>query len=94
MNPLMVAMFLSVVNERLVEALISPIFEKFKLDTFYLLYIAWVTGAGIVFLSGVNLFIDFIPNQVAGQVLTAIVAGGGSNLLHILFSAVDRTTRK
>lgn len=93
MNPLAVATFLALVNERLIEALVSPIFEKFHWDTFWLLYIAWVSGAAIVFLSGVNLFAGYIPNVLAGQVLTAIVAGGGSNLLHILFSAVNRTTR-
>jgi len=37
----------------------------------------------------VNLFATFIPNQLIGQILTAIVAGGGSNLLHDLTDKPD-----
>jgi hypothetical protein len=38
----------------------------------------------LVWLSGVNLFVEYIPNVLIGQALTAIVAGGGANLLHDL----------
>jgi hypothetical protein len=38
----------------------------------------------LVFLANVNLFAAFIPNELIGKILTAIVAGGGSNLLHDL----------
>ncbi len=42
-----------------------------------------------VWFTGVNLFASFIPNALIGQILTAIVAGGGSNLLHDLTDAPD-----
>ena len=73
-----------VLANRLVEALITPIFDKYEIDKFWLLYVAWVLSGVLVFLANVNLFAGIIPNELIGKVLTAIVAGGGSNLLHDL----------
>ena len=50
---LMFAVFLAVVNERLVELFINPVFEKVKLDTTWLRYVALVTGLGITALAQV-----------------------------------------
>ncbi len=82
---LAVAAFLVVVVNRLVAGLVTPIFEKFSLDKFWLMYIAWVFGGALVFLSGVNLFDAYLPDPLAGQLLTALVAGGGANLLYDVF---------
>jgi hypothetical protein len=71
-----------VLSNRLVEALITPIFEKYELDRFWLMYIAWAVSGVLVALSGVNLFAEIMPSAIVGQVLTAVVAGGGANLLH------------
>lgn len=84
--------FLATVAEGIVEGLISPIWERYKLDDFWLFYVAWVVAFPLVLLSGVNLFADFIPPTSpalvwVGRVLTAIIAGRGSNFLHDLFSA-------
>ena len=73
-----------VLSNRLVEALIHPLFEKYELDKFWLMYIAWVVSGVLVFLADANLFADIIINPMIGKVLTAIVAGGGANLLHDL----------
>ena len=35
-------------------------------------------------LAGVNLFADYMPDEIVGKVLTAIVAGGGANIIHDL----------
>ena len=75
---------LTVLVNRLVEALVTPIFEKMGWDKFWILYIAWVVSGAFVFPTGLNLFSEFIPNMLVGQLLTAIVAGGGANLLHNL----------
>jgi len=75
---------LMVLSNRLVEAFVTPIFERFGLDKFWLMYIAWLIAGVLVWLSGVNLFGEILPSEIAGQVLTAIVAGGGANLLHDL----------
>lgn len=71
-----------VLANRIVEAMISPIFDRFELDRFWLMYIAWLVSGIFVWLAKVNLFAEFIPNPLIGQILTAITAGGGANLLH------------
>jgi hypothetical protein len=83
------AAFLALVNERLVGALLTPLFDKFGLDKFYLMYVAWVTGGVLCYFSGLDLFADAVPNlaPIARLVLTAVAVGGGSNLLHDIFDA-------
>ncbi len=73
-----------VLANRLVAMLVTPIFEKYGWDKFWLAYPAWILAGVFVWFTGVNLFASFIPNALIGQILTAIVAGGGSNLLHDL----------
>jgi len=73
---------IAVLTNRLVEALATPLFDKFEWDKFPLMYVAWVFSGVIVWLTGVNLFEVLIPNSLAGQIITAIIAGGGANLLH------------
>lgn len=75
---------LMVLANRLVEALITPIFDKYELDKFWLLYVAWIVSGLFVWLTGVNLFESYMPVPIIGQILTAVVAGGGANLLHNL----------
>lgn len=84
-DTLVVALFLVVVANRLVEALVVPVFDKFKLDKFVIQYIAWVVGGLLVWLSGVNLFTAYLPGPSAGQILTAVLSGGGATLLHDIF---------
>ena len=73
-----------VLANRLVEALVTPVFDKYELDKFWLMYVAWIAAGILVFLSGVNLFELVIPSMIIGQILTSIVAGGGANLLYDL----------
>lgn len=73
-----------VLSNRLVEMLAKPIFEKYSLDTFWLMYVSWGVAGVIVALAQFNLFVGVFPNEIVGLVLTAIVAGGGANLLHDL----------
>jgi hypothetical protein len=86
LSALAVALFLATVANRLTEALIVPIFDKMKWDKFWLLYIAWIVAGVVVELSGVNLFAGYLANPLAGQILTAIVAGGGANFIADLFN--------
>lgn len=71
-----------ILANRLVAALVTPLFEKLDLDKFYIMYISWLIAGVFVWLSGANLFAALIPSPIIGQILTAIVAGGGGNLLH------------
>lgn len=82
------ALFLSVASNRLVEAFVAPIKQKWPaLDLWWLVYVTWLVGGGLSYLAGINLFAEVVPALplLAGQVLTALVVGGGSNLLHDLF---------
>jgi hypothetical protein len=78
-----------VLANRLVAMLVTPIFEKYGWDKFWLMYPSWILSGVFVWFTEVNLFASFIPNQLIGQILTAIVAGGGSNLLHDLTDKPD-----
>ena len=78
-----------VLANRLVAALVTPLFDKYGWDKFWLMYPAWVLAGVFVWFTGLNLFATFIPNELIGKVLTAIVAGGGSNLLHDLTDKTD-----
>lgn len=92
LEALTVALFLAMVANRLTEALIVPIVEKLKIDRFWLLYVSWVVAGVMVAFSGVNLFIDYIPDPAMGKILTAIVAGGGANFIADLFNRSKNTT--
>lgn len=86
LSTLAIALALATANERLIEWFVAPLFEKFKWDTLFLRYIAGVTGFLICFFGKVNLFTDFVPNVLLGLILTALFVGGGSNLVHEVFS--------
>lgn len=78
-----------VLANRLVAALITPIFDKYGWDKFWLMFVSWALSGVFVWLTGVNLFAAYIPNALVGKVLTAVVAGGGANLLHDLTDKPD-----
>lgn len=83
-NLLAIVIGFMVLSNRLVAMLVTPLFEKYSLDKFWIMYIAWGISGLLVWFSQVNLFELFIPNQLIGLILTAVVAGGGANLLHDL----------
>jgi len=86
MSILQTALFLVLVTERITEALAAPLRQKFpNLDLWWLIYVTWIIGGGLVFLAQVNLFSGVFPNELVGQILSAILAGGGANLLHDVF---------
>lgn len=85
------AAFLAIVANKLIDGLVKPLWERAGLDRFYLLYVSWLVGGVLVWFSGVNLFKDTILSWQIGQILTAIVAGGGASFIHDIFdNAPDR----
>jgi len=78
-----------VLANRLVAALVTPLWDKYGWEKFWLMYPAWILAGVFVWFTGLNLFAAFIPNELIGKILTAIVAGGGSNLLHDLTDKPD-----
>lgn len=86
MEPLIIALFLATVNNRILEYLFEPIRRRYPTyDFWWLLYIALFTGGLLGWFSGINLFASYLPDPIIGRVLTAIVIGGGSNLIHRIF---------
>jgi hypothetical protein len=88
MNELTIAIFLSVVANRIIEAIAQPVKLKFPaLDLWWLIYVSWGVGGLLAWFAGVNLFTALVPSldPMIGRVLTAVVVGGGSNLLADLF---------
>lgn len=96
MNNLVAAFFLALIVKSIVAALTAPIKQKWpEADLWWLLYPSWVIGGIIAFLAKLNLLID-VPglsalDPMAGQILTAIIVGGGANLLHDIFDRQSGT---
>lgn len=74
----------TILANRLIAGIVTPLFDKYSWDKDWLLYIAWVIAGVLVWFADVNLFEAFIPSPIIGKLLTAIVAGGGGNILHDL----------
>lgn len=80
--------FLATAGEAIVEGLVAPVFDKYSLDKFWLMYAAWIVTGILVMLSGANVFDEYIPSYpLVGRVVTALIAGRGSNFIHDLFSS-------
>lgn len=79
------ALFLAVLTERLVAGLITPLFDKLSIDHSWLLYVGWAAGGLLSYLAGVNLLGDYFASPIVGQIVTAVLTGGGANLLHDVF---------
>ena len=78
------ALVAAFVIERLVEALVSPVWDKFALDRFWLLYIAWAVGGGLAWATGLNALPVFAESAVVGRVLTCMLVGLGSSFIYDL----------
>lgn len=90
MEQLSIALFLAALNKTLVDYIAEPVRQKFPQgDFWWLQYVALVMGLFIGWLGNVNLFALYIPDPVVGRILTAILIGGGSSLIHDVFSGPD-----
>jgi len=85
-KPIYTAIFLAIVNTKVIDYFTTPIKKKYPLvDFWWLLYIALVTGSVISWFAEVNLFASIIPNILMGRILTGILVGGGSSLIYDIF---------
>jgi len=84
------AIFLALVNERIITYFVTPLFDQFwKEGRWLLLYIAAVTGGLLSFAAGIDLM-GLAGIELAHPVnliVSAVLVGGGSNLLHDVFFA-------
>jgi len=84
------AIFLALVNERIITYFITPLFGKFWGEgQWLLLYISAITGGALSFAAGIDLMAGTGIELAypVNLVVSAILVGGGSNLLHDVFFA-------
>lgn len=82
------ALVAAFVIERIVDAIVSPLFDKLGWDRFWLLYVAWAVGSGLAWATGLNALPVFAEVPAVGRVLTCMVVGLGSSFIYDL---VDQT---
>lgn len=89
------AVFLSLVANRVIEAVVRPIKEYLasigkEINWWWLIYVSWALGGTLAWLADLHLFANYLPGYpVVDQILTAIVVGGGANLINDIFDRVN-----
>jgi hypothetical protein len=86
MEPLVIGTFLAIVNQKIIDYLAEPVRKRYPaIDLWWLVYVALASGAALAWFAGVNLFIDYVPDPLAGRIVTCLLVGGGSSLIHDIF---------
>ena len=86
MEAVAVALFLAVANKAIIDYLVAPVRQKWPdFDMWWLVYVALLTGGLIGWLSQVNVFVAYMPDALVGRILSSILVGGGSSLIHDVF---------
>jgi len=86
MESLTVGLFLATINTKCIDFLAAPVRKQFPdLNLWWLLYLALATGAAIAWVAGVNLFAAYISDEILGRVLSCVLVGSGSSLIHDIF---------
>lgn len=88
------ALFLALVNNRIVEYFAVPIFERFHLDRQWLLYVSALTGFVLAMLANADLFAPGLFAPIASRIVSAIVIAGGSNLIADVIGGSSSPSRK
>ena len=80
------ALFLAFVVEVLIEHLLGKPLEHAlpNLDRWWLIHVALVAGGLLSWFCGLNIFSELPIPPTVGLVLTALLVGGGSELLHMI----------
>jgi hypothetical protein len=89
MEIVVMAVMLATAAERLVEYAVRPLVDRLVPETWrseVMLYAGLVVGSAFGWFFIGNLFAALFTSEVAGHVLTALFIGGGSNLIHQVFT--------
>lgn len=71
---------------RLVDALVKPIWEKLKLDKFWLLYVSLALGGTLTWFTKLNVLPIFSAElEVLGRVVTCLAGGLGPSFIFDLW---------
>jgi membrane-associated PAP2 superfamily phosphatase len=88
MEQLTTALFLATANYAIINYLADPVRQQYpNLNLWWLVYVAFATGAALSWLAGVDLLAVYIDNALVSRLVTALVIGGGSNLIHNIFGS-------
>jgi len=86
LEPLVVALFLAVLNKALVDWIVAPVRKKWPtLDLWFLVYVSGVTGFVIGWLAQVNVLTDYVDDLLLARILSSLLVGGGASLIHDVF---------
>lgn len=77
------ALALTLVNNRLIEYFVTPIFLRQGWDKGLILYVSAGTGLVLALLANVDLFMPGLwVHPLVSKILSSIIIAGGSNLIH------------
>lgn len=83
-----VALLLSILVNRLVAYFFTPVFVRMKWDRELLMYVAAVLGFALAWFAQINLLPAIFPNPLVGQIVSAVIVGGGANLIHDIIKSL------
>ena len=69
---------------KFIDAAIKPVWDKFGLDHFYLLYVALALGVPLGLATGVNAFPIFASWPLVGRGMSALIVGLGPSFIYDL----------
>ena len=89
-----ILLFLAVLNRTIVDGLSAPLRERWpSVDLWWLFYVAVASGFAIAWFAGVNALTDYIADETLGRVLSSLIVGGGSTMIHDIFSATVKMVK-
>lgn len=85
LGPVETTIVLGVVANGIVEGLVKPLFERFKWDKMWLMYVSWAVAALLVIAAQANVFMGIFPGPWGhwiGVIVSSLAAGRGANFMH------------
>ena len=69
---------------QIINAVVRPLWDRFQLDTFWLLYVALGIGGALGWFTGINALPVFGVEPLVGRILTCLVIGLGPSFIYEL----------
>ncbi|MEA3459561.1 MAG: hypothetical protein U9R11_02630 [Chloroflexota bacterium] len=86
--------FLSILNVKITEYFVTPLFEALNWNKKYQLYVSLVTGLLIAWATKLDVITPVAEGMgqpvvyPAGMIITGVLVGGGANLIYDVFDTV------
>ena len=88
---LALSLILAVNVNRIVEGLIVPVFEGRHWPRRWIIYLSWIVGWFILFITGLHLFGTLLGGETFTPILLALFIGGLANFIADFFHRRRRT---